>query len=102
MLNPRPKHFIIIQIVLVLFTLIISEHSGSLSRSGSQRRDSTYAETDIDSMATTDLATNRPLTIFKGSSGNLAGVPHTGGMVRKLFNIIMLLFSRLILSIDIN
>ena len=42
---------------------------------GSYKRESTYAETDIDSMQTTDLGTYKPLNLFKGSNSNLNMMP---------------------------
>ena len=41
----------------------------------SHKKESAYAETDIDSLQTTDLATYRPINLFKGSSGNLNLMP---------------------------
>ena len=38
----------------------------------SYKKESTYAETDIDSMQTTDLATYKLMNIFKGSNNNLS------------------------------
>ena len=43
--------------------------------SSSHKKDSTYAETDIDSLQTTDLATYKPINLFKSSNSNLSVVP---------------------------